>query len=89
MTVGGYGLKLEFLCNSLKHLELKRCSGGERPTFGRSQYHHRLSLGSGRLIRLEWLVERNNKPPIDAFELATECIAEWDKFLQRIKPQIL
>jgi hypothetical protein len=64
------------LCKSLKRLELKRSSSGERPTFGRSQYHHRLNLGSGRSIRLEWLVERNNKPPIDAFELATECIAE-------------
>jgi len=37
---------------------------------------------------LEWLVERNNKPPIDAFELATDCIAEWDKFLQRLKSPI-
>jgi hypothetical protein len=70
------------LCNSLKHLELKRSGGGERPTFGRKQYRYRLNLGS---IRLEWLVERNNKPPIDAFELATECIAEWDQFLQRLK----
>jgi hypothetical protein len=77
------------LCNSLKRLELKRSSGGERPTFGLKQYHHRLGLGSGRSIRLEWLIERNNKPPIDAFELATECIAEWDKFLQHLKLQIL
>ena len=77
------------LCNSLKCLELKRSSGGERPTFGLKQYHRRLGLGSGRSIRLEWLVERSNKPPIDAFELATECIAEWDKFLQRLKSQIL
>ena len=77
------------LCNSLKRLELSRNSSGERPTFGRSQYHHRLSLGSGRSIRLEWLVERKDKPPIDAFELATECVAEWDKFLQRFKSQIL
>jgi hypothetical protein len=77
------------LCNSLKRLELKRSSSGERPTFGLKQYHHRLGLGSGRSIRLEWLVERNNKPPIDAFELATQCIAEWDKFLQRLNSQIV
>jgi hypothetical protein len=56
---------------------------------GLRQYHHRLGLGSGGSIRLEWLVERNNKPPIDAFELATECIAEWDKFFQRLQSQIL
>ena len=77
------------LCNSLKRLELKRSSGGERPTFGLRQYHHRLGLGSGGSIRSEWLVERNNKPPIDAFELATDCIAEWDKFLKRLQQQIL
>ena len=77
------------LCNSVKRLELKRSSGGERPTFGLKQYHQRLGLGSGRSVRLEWLVERNDKPSIDAFELATECIAEWDKFLQRFTPQIL
>ena len=77
------------LCNSLKRLELKRNSSGERPTFGLRQYRHRLGLGSGGSIRLEWLVERNNKPPIDAFELATECIAEWDKFLKRLQSQVL
>ena len=49
----------------------------------------RLGLGSGGSIRSEWLVERNNKPPIDAFELATDCIAEWDKFLKRLQQQIL
>jgi hypothetical protein len=77
------------LCNLLKRLELKRSTSGERPTFGLKQYHHRLGLGSGRSIRLEWLVERNNKPPIDAFQLATECIAEWDKFLRRLNSQIV
>ena len=73
------------LCSSLRHLELKRSSGDERPTYGRRQYHNRLNVASGRSIRLEWLVKRNDKPPIDAFELATECIAEWDKFLLRLK----
>jgi hypothetical protein len=73
------------LCNSSKRLELKRDSSGERPTFGRKQYHHQLNLGSGRSIRLEWLVQRNNEPAIDAFQLATECIAAWDTFFQRLK----
>ena len=77
------------LCNSLKRLELKRSSGGERRTFGLKQYRQRVGLGSSSSIRLEWLVERNVKPAIDAFELATECIAEWDKFLQRLNSQIL
>jgi hypothetical protein len=77
------------LCNSLKHLELKRSRSGEGPAFGRKQYHYRLNIGSGSSIRLAWLIERNSKPPIDALELATECIDEWDKFLQRLRPQIL
>jgi len=77
------------ICNSLNHLELKRSSSDERPSFGRKQYHSRLNIGAEQSIRLEWLAQRNNKPPIDAFELATECIAEWDKFLQRLRPQIL
>jgi hypothetical protein len=46
----------------------------------------------GRSLRecyVQWVVQRTSKPPIDAFELATDCIAEWDKFLQRLKSQIL
>jgi hypothetical protein len=77
------------VCNALNHLELKRSSSDERPSFGRKQYYSRLNIGAGPSIRLEWLAQRNNKPPIDAFELATECIAEWDKFLQRLRSQIL
>jgi len=75
------------LCNSLKHLELNRSHSSEPPRiFGRRQYHHLLSVASRSSIRLEWLVEQNNKPPINAFELATECLAEWDKFLKRLSP---
>ena len=71
------------LCNSLKRLELNRSHSSEPRIFGRKRYHYQLNIGSRSSIRLEWLVERNNKPPTDALELATECIAEWDKFLQR------
>jgi len=73
------------LCNSLKRLELNRSDRSDPPrVFGRRQYHSQLNLGLRSTIRLEWLIERNNKPGIDAFELATECIAEWDKFLKRL-----
>jgi hypothetical protein len=71
------------LCNSLKRLELNRGHSSEPRIFGRKRYHHQLNIGSRSSIRLEWLVERKDKPPIDALELATESIAEWDKFLQR------
>ncbi len=77
------------LCNSLKRLELDRSHSSAPRIFGRRRYHFELNIGSRSSIKLQWLVERNNKPPIDAFELATECIAEWDKFLRRLKPQIL
>jgi hypothetical protein len=77
------------LCNSLTRLELNRSDSSAPRIFGRRRYHYQLNIGSRLSVRLQWLVERNNKPPLDAFELATECIAEWDKFLQRLKPPIL
>ncbi len=76
------------LCNSLTRLELDRTHSNEPRIFGRRRYHYQLNIGSRSSVRLQWLVEPNNKPPLDAFELATECIAEWDKFLQRLKSQI-
>ena len=77
------------LCNSLKRLELDRSHSSEPRVFGRKRYHYQLNIGSRSSIKLQWLVQRNNKPPIDAFDLATDCIAEWDKFLQRLQSQIL
>jgi hypothetical protein len=71
------------LCNSLKRLELNRSHSSGPRIFGRKRYHYQLNIGSRSSIRLEWLVERNDKPPIDALDLATQSIAEWDKFLQR------
>jgi hypothetical protein len=74
------------LCSSLKRLELNRSQSSEPRVFGRKRYHYQLNIASKSSIRLEWLVERNKKPPIDALELATESIAEWDKFLHRFIP---
>ena len=77
------------LCNSQTRLDLNRSHSSEPRIFGRKRYHYELNIGSRSSIRLEWLVEWNNNPPIDAFELATECIAEWDKFLRRLRSPIL
>jgi hypothetical protein len=77
------------LCNSQKRLELDRSHSSEPRVFGRKRYHYQLNIGSRSSIKLQWVVQRTSKPPIDAFELATDCIAEWDKFLQRLKSQIL
>jgi hypothetical protein len=74
------------LCRSLKRLELNRSHSSAPHMFGRRRYHDQLNIGSRSSMRLEWLVGRNNKQPVDALELATECIAEWDKFLERLSP---
>ena len=74
------------LCRSFKRLELNRSQSSAPRVFGRTRYHYQLNIGSRSSMRLEWLVERNNKSPMDALELATECIAEWDKFLKRLSP---
>jgi hypothetical protein len=72
------------LCNSLKHLANSNRSG-EDPSFGRKLYHFTLHVGQGSSIKLDWLVEREKKKPIDAFELATQCVAAWDQFLSSKK----
>jgi len=77
------------LCNSLKRLELDRSHSSEPRVFGRKRYHYQLNIGSRSSIKLQWVVQRTSKLPIDAFELATDCIAEWDKFLLRLRSQIL
>jgi hypothetical protein len=77
------------LCSSLKSLELNRSQSSEPRIFGRKGYHSQLNIGSTSSIRLQWLVQRNNTPPIDALELAGKCITEWDKFLQRLRSPIL
>jgi hypothetical protein len=74
------------LCSSLKRLELDRGHSSGPRIFGRRRYHYQLNIGSRSSIKLEWLIDRNDKPPIDALELATECMAEWDKFLKRLSP---
>lgn len=68
------------LCNSLKHLHLtKPPRSGENPRFGQKNFG--LALGSGpATISLRYEVEAD-AGPIDAFTLATQCVAAWDAFL--------
>jgi hypothetical protein len=67
------------ICNSLKHLVLKKGERSkENPTFGRKQYG--LSLGAGPTkIKLEYEINTASGS-VDAFQLATDCMAAWDKF---------
>jgi hypothetical protein len=68
------------LCNSLKHME-NRNRSRENPIFGSKQYGLQLG-GEETIIKLEkFSIERDTKGPIDAFELATECLKAWDTFL--------
>lgn len=67
------------ICNSLKHLQLTSNRSGESPTFGPKQFG--LSLGGGpTTITLKYVVNTTTGP-IDAFRLATECVAAWDTFV--------
>jgi hypothetical protein len=68
------------ICNSLKHFKRKPWfnRSGESPRFGRKQYA--LDLGTTPpAISLEYEVHTDTGP-IDAFQLASECIAAWDAF---------
>jgi hypothetical protein len=69
------------ICNSLKHLRLKpkkKQRSGESPAFGKKQF--RLDLGT-TTIDLKYEVNTTTGP-IDAFQLATECVDAWDTFLR-------
>lgn len=67
------------ICNSLKHLTVTSHRSGESPAFGKKDYS--LALGGGPpTIRLKYQVDATGGP-IDAFQLATECVGAWDAFL--------
>jgi len=69
------------LCNSLKHLRLtKTPRSGENPQFGRKRFG--LALGSGpAVISLQYYEVETGTGPIDALDLASQCVAAWDDFL--------
>ncbi len=67
------------ICNSSKHLSLTNPRSNEAPAFGAK--HYGLNLGAGsQKIQLKWEVDTSNGP-IDAFQLARECIDAWEVFL--------
>lgn len=69
------------ICNSLKHLRLTHPPrSGENPVFGKK--HFAVQLGPGDPTRISLKYEIDTKSgPVDAFELATECVAAWNAFL--------
>ncbi len=68
------------ICNSQKHLALtKPPRSGENPSFGAKRFA--LNLGAGQTtISLKWEVCTDNGP-VDAYKLASDCVADWDAFL--------
>lgn len=68
------------ICNSLKHLTLTSHRSGESPMFGKREYALALGGGAAPTIRLKYQVD-TAAGPIDAFQLATECVHAWDTFL--------
>lgn len=68
------------ISNSLKHLAPSRAPRStEQPSFGRKRYA--LSLGAGpAVISLKYEVVTASGA-IDAFTLASDCVAAWDVFL--------
>lgn len=67
------------VCNSLKHFRLTRPRSDENPAFGRKRFALSLGVGQPTTIGLKYEVTTNTGP-VDAFQLATDCIAAWDAF---------
>jgi hypothetical protein len=69
------------ICNALKHLSRNRPNrSGKDPEFGKQEVF--LDLGtSGRAIRITYWVDTKDGP-MDAFALATDCVAAWDCYIR-------
>ena len=74
------------ICNARKHLlgKRKRKSGSppyEHPDFGKKQFAVGITIGADTTISLLHWEVNTDSGPIDAFQLAAECVAAWDQFL--------
>jgi len=69
------------ICNALKHLELKRPPrGGKTPDWIGRKFQ--LLLGGGQPTLGVKYSLMTGKGPKDAFELAEECVREWEQFIK-------
>jgi hypothetical protein len=68
------------ICNSLKHLRLtKKPRSSQKPVLGKQSIA--LTVGSApTTISLKYEIDTTTGP-IDAFDLATQCVNSWDAFL--------
>jgi len=68
------------ICNSIKHLTLRRTKSGKAPQFGRRDF--KLELGGGPpTIAISYEVQ-TAEGSVDAFELATKCVSVWKSFIR-------
>jgi len=68
------------ICNGMKHLSLTRDRSGSEPQFSGRQIHVWEGGPMHGRIALKLSIEHNGVI-IDAFTLATECLAAWNAFL--------
>lgn len=69
------------VCNATKHLGRDRSPESEHPGFGAKNLTLDLSQPGGVISVVYW-VETDNDD-VNAFELATECVALWKAFLDQ------
>ncbi len=74
-----YPLKLcADICNSHKHLRLKAPRSHEYPRLAKARYS--VHGGTPSTITVKYEIETSSGP-MDAFTLATQCISEWQSFI--------
>jgi hypothetical protein len=74
-----YPLKLcADICNSHKHLKLKAPRSHEYPRLAKTR--HTVHGGTPPTVTVKYEIE-TSRGPVDAFTLATQCITEWQSFI--------
>ncbi len=68
------------ICNSVKHLKLTSTRSDQDPQFGQRKFHLKVG-GPPTTISVKYTIDTSSGP-VDAFELATECLQAWEKFIQ-------
>ncbi len=69
------------ICNAHKHLRLTSSRSGEHPGFGKKHVSLTLAVGSPPAISVKYEIDTATGP-VDAFTLATDCVKDWESFIQ-------
>jgi len=71
------------LCNSIKHLSLKKSRSKRNPEFTAIPDYTEVKEGKKSFIYIQWFVKANGEY-IDAFQIATECMKKWAEFINAL-----